>query len=147
MALDQLYQQLILEHNRNPRNFGPLSNATHSARGQDALCGDDLLIELQVQDGRIVQAAFSGEACAVTRASASLLTSWVAGRQVGDLARAFGRFRELLADPGLPDLPELGDFNRLRAVGRFPSRLRNAELPWRALLAALESASLHAPAS
>ena len=139
MPLDQLYQQLILEHNRNPRNFGRLPDATHSARGQDALCGDDLLIELRVGSGRIVRAAFSGEACAVTKASASLLTDWVVHRPVAELKSWRDRFQRLLENPELEDVAELGEINQLRAVARFPARLRNAMLPWNALVSSIEA--------
>lgn len=137
MALDQLYQQLILEHNRNPRHFGPLPDATHAGRGQDALCGDDILVELQIESDRIKAAAFSGEACAVTKASASLLTDWLVGREPGDLTTWRDRFETLLKNIALDDAPELGAINQLRVVGQFPARLRNALLPWEAACRAL----------
>jgi nitrogen fixation NifU-like protein len=137
MPLDQLYQQLILEHNRDPRNFGPLPGATHAARGQDALCGDDLLIELIVVDGCIEAAAFSGEACAVTRACASMLTDWLPGRDRRDVERGFGQFERLMAGEAPDDPGLLGEFARLDALAEFPSRQRNAMLPWRSALKAL----------
>ncbi|TVQ28539.1 MAG: SUF system NifU family Fe-S cluster assembly protein [Wenzhouxiangella sp.] len=132
MALDRLYQQTILEHNRKPRNFGRLAEATHAARGQDALCGDDILIELIVEGERVRQAAFSGEACAVTKASASMLTEWLTGRQVAELIAWRDRFEALLKNAELEDAPELGPINQLRAVAQFPARLRNVLLPWNA---------------
>ena len=137
MALDQLYQQLILEHNRNPRNFGRLENPTHTARGQDALCGDDILIELKVVNDQIEQARFSGQSCAITRASASLLTDWLTGRTTAEVGPTFDHFHTLLTDATIPDLPDLGDINQLRAVSQFPARRRNAELPWKSTLRAL----------
>ncbi len=137
MALDQLYQQLILEHNRNPRHFGPLPDATHAGRGQDALCGDDILVELQIESDRIKAAAFSGEACAVTKASASLLTEWLVGREPAEIIEWVGRFERLLKDASIEDAPELGEINQLRAVSQFPARVRNALLPWDAALNAL----------
>jgi nitrogen fixation NifU-like protein len=139
MALDQLYQQLILEHNRSPRNFGPLAGATHSARGFDALCGDDLLFELRVEDGRVVEAAFSGEACAVTKASASLLTEWLPGRDQADIERGLAAFAKVLTGESAGDPDFLGLFARLGALSEFPSRRRNARLPWRCVLEALGS--------
>lgn len=139
MALDRLYQQVILDHNRCPRNHGRLEGATHGARGRDALCGDDILVELRVVDGRIEAAAFSGEACAITTASASMLTDWLAGRTAGELAEAIERFGRLLDDSELPDDPALGDINHLRAVSGFPARVRNALLPWRTALSALDA--------
>ena len=137
MALDKLYQQLVLDHNRAPRNFGPLSGATHSARGRDALCGDDILLELELDGDRIVRACFSGEACAITTASASMLTEWLAERNVSEVETAYGRFKQLLSDPDGPVFPELGDINELRAVSAFPARVRNALLPWKTALSAL----------
>jgi len=138
MALDQLYQQLILEHNRSPRNFGPLAGATHSARGFDALCGDDLLFELRIEDDRVVEAAFSGEACAVTRASASLLTEWLPGKDRSSIERGLADFDQVLSGVEPPDPRFLGPFAGLGALSKFSSRRRNARLPWRCVLDALE---------
>ena len=137
MPLDQLYQQLILEHNRNPRNFGPLSDATHSARGQDALCGDDLLFELRVESDRIVEAGFSGEACAVTKACASLLTEWLSGRSRVEIERGLDDFERVLTGRPATDPDFLGPFSKLGALSAFPTRQRNAKLPWRCALEAL----------
>ncbi len=137
MALDQLYQQVILDHNRSPHHYGRLEGATHSARGQDALCGDDILVELRVEDGRIEEAAFSGEACAITTASASMLMDWLVGRTPGEVAAGQERFRRLLEAADQPDDSELGDINHLRSVTGFPARVRNALLPWRTAADAL----------
>ncbi|QOC21702.1 SUF system NifU family Fe-S cluster assembly protein [Wenzhouxiangella sp. AB-CW3] len=137
MVLDKLYQQLVLDHNRAPRNFGPLSGATHAARGHDALCGDDILVELVVEEDRIARAGFSGEACAITKASASMLTEWLAGRSRAEFEQAFARFEQMLANPDTPPCPDLGDINELQAVSDFPARVRNALLPWKTVLRAL----------
>lgn len=136
MALTELYQSRILEHNRAPHNHFELPGATHSARGLDALCGDDMRIWLRLEDGTIARASWSGEACAITTASASMLTEWLAGRTPDEVRDAEARFRSLLADDDAPDDPDLGEFNALRAVGKFPSRVRNALLPWKAALEA-----------
>lgn len=130
MALARLYQQVILDHNRSPRHFGRLDRPTHSARGQDGLCGDDILIELRVADDRIEAAMFSGTACAVTTASASMLMDWLQGRGRDEIDAAGDCFEILLADPQRPDAPALGEINALRAVAAFPARVRNALLPW-----------------
>ncbi|WP_376691416.1 Fe-S cluster assembly sulfur transfer protein SufU [Wenzhouxiangella sp. EGI_FJ10409] len=137
MALDQLYQQVILDHNRCPHHHGRLEGATHSARGRDALCGDDILVELRVGDTSIEAAAFSGDACAITTASASMLMDWLVGRTAEDVVRFETLFSQLLHDSELPDLPDLGDINHLRAVSGFPARVRNAMLPWRTAIDAL----------
>lgn len=140
MPLSRLYQTQLLEHNRKPHNRRELPDATHSARGTDALCGDDLAIWLRVEGEVIDAAGWSGEACAVTTASASMLTDWLPGRTRRDVEIAAARFDALLSDPDAPDDPELGDLNVLRAVGGFPSRRRNAQLPWKTALRALRSA-------
>lgn len=140
MPLSRLYQAQLLEHNREPLNRFVLPDATHSARGTDALCGDDLTIWLRIEGNTIIAASWSGEACAVTTASASMLTDWLPGRARQNVEAAAARFDALLADPEAPDEPELGDLNVLRAVSGFPSRRRNARLPWRTALQALESA-------
>jgi len=138
MALDKLYQQLVLDHNRSPRNFGPLPGATHSARGRDALCGDDILVELIVDGDQVERAAFSGEACAITTASASMLTEWLIGRSVSEFEDAFEQFEQVLTKPDEPPCPELGDINELSAVSAFPARVRNALLPWKSVSRALK---------
>lgn len=139
MALDQLYQQIILEHNRQPVGFGRLPNATHASRGIDGLCGDNVLIELEIEDDVVQSAMFSGEACAVTKASASLLMQWVVGRSCSEIGRAGRSFKALLQHQTISDDPELGDLNCLRAVAGFPARVKNALLPWETLTRALVS--------
>lgn len=141
MSLDQLYQSKILEHNRAPRNHFEMREATHSARGLDALCGDDIRLWLLVEGGEIAAASWSGDACAITTASASMLTDWLMDRSIAELAPALRLFEELLADHDRPDAPDLEEINALRAVGRFPSRKRNALLPWHAALDALKPSS------
>ncbi|NBB92552.1 MAG: SUF system NifU family Fe-S cluster assembly protein [Gammaproteobacteria bacterium] len=140
MGLDQLYQQVILDHNRSPRHYRRLEGATHSARGRDALCGDDILVELRLVEGLIEEAAFSGEACAITTASASMLMDWLPGRCPEAVLTAYEKFRDLLDDPASADCPELGPMNGLRAVSGFPARVRNALLPWRTAIEGLQRA-------
>lgn len=137
MALSELYQSSVLEHNRSPNNHFELEGATHSARGLDALCGDDMRIWLRVEGDRVAEASWSGEACAITTASASMLTDWLAGTEVERIRPAYQRFVRLLDDGDADDDPDLGEINVLRAVGRFPSRKRNALLPWETALDAL----------
>lgn len=140
MALTELYQKAILDHNRSPKNRRSLPAATHRARGLDALCGDDLVIELEVAgDGRIRAAAWTGEACAVTTASASMLTEWLPGRTVDGVRRAAERFAALLDDREHMDVEEFREINYLRSVSKFPSRKRNAWLPWQTALDALQA--------
>lgn len=137
MLVEKLYQETILEHNRKPRNRMVLARATHHARGVDALCGDDIRIYLEVHDGIVRRAAFDGEACAVTTAAASLLTTWLAGKTTAEFECGRRAFQDLLARPDGPDAAELGDLNQLKTVGLFPARVRNALLPWRTAASAL----------
>ncbi len=139
MFLDQLYQSKILEHNRAPHNHFEMSDATHSAHGMDALCGDDIRVWVRVEDGCVVAASWSGDACAITTASASMLSRWLPGRRIEEIGPAFQLFRASLGNPDQPDASVLGEINALRAVGGFPSRRRNALLPWEAALEALTS--------
>jgi len=138
MSLDQLYQSKILEHNRAPHNHSEMPDATHSAHGLDALCGDDIQVWIRVEDGRVAAASWSGEACAITTASASMLSRWLSGRRIEEIGPAAELFETLLEAQDRPDAPLLGEINALRAVGRFPSRRRNALLPWNAALDALK---------
>jgi nitrogen fixation NifU-like protein len=138
MSIQQLYRDIVLDHSRWPRNFRRLTAATHSARGQDASCGDDLLIELMLIDDIVREAAFSGDACAVTQASASLLTVWLRGRSSDEVRHGLTRFQALLENPEAPPDALLGDLNELQPVGAFPARRRNALLPWRTAVKALD---------
>lgn len=139
MALSRLYQERLLAHNRQPRNHREMPGATHQARGVDALCGDDIRVWLKLDDGRIAAASWSGEACAVTTAAASMLTAWLPDRTPAELRAACDRFAALIDDPEAPDDPGFGDLNVLRAVAAFPARRRNALLPWRTALDALDA--------
>lgn len=139
MTLDQLYQQRILEHNQHPQHFGLLPSATHRGRGIDALCGDDIEVALVVGDGRVLEAKFFGEACAVTKASASMLMPWLIGRPVTEIPTAYAAFQTLLENPEEPAIEFLGELNDLQPVGAFPARRGNACLPWQATLEALSS--------
>ena len=143
MTLSELYQARVLELNRTPLNYGELTGATHAARGVDALCGDDLLIQLRVNaSGTIACARWSGEACAITSASASMLTEWLIGRDQDALDRGFAEFLNGLKQRSGSDEPnQLGELTMLWAVRDFPSRVNNALLPWRTARNALNTGS------
>ena len=136
--LDRLYQKVILEHNKAPNNFGSMADATHTARGTDALCGDDIQMWLRVTERTIEKAQFSGEACAVTKACASMLTEWLEGRGVDEILPAFEAFQALMDDADRPPVEALGQLNHLRSVGAFPARRANAYLPWKTVLEAMQ---------
>lgn len=142
MSLQKLYQSALLAHNRAPKHRHEMPHATHSARGTDAMCGDDVRIWLRVEGNRITEASWSGDACVVTTATASILTDWLPGSAVDQLRETYVRFSELMSDPDRPDVTELGELNVLRNVGAFPSRRRNALLPWETALKAIERPGL-----
>lgn len=138
--LQDLYRELILDHARSPRHFGKLNNATHSADGINPLCGDKLHLYFQVgTKGTIDAASFEGSGCAISVASASLLTDSIVGLS-GEDAAALGDLviDSLTGEPGSTD-HELGKLEALQGVKEFPSRIKCATLAWRALTSAINS--------
>jgi nitrogen fixation NifU-like protein len=138
--LDQLYQAVIVDHDRAPRNHGPLAGATHAATIDNPLCGDVITLHLHVTDGVIREATFEGRGCALSRAAASILTTMLRDRPLADtraLAEAFQAF--VRAPPGATaDDPALGELTAFAGVRRFRSRQACATLAIRALAAALD---------
>jgi nitrogen fixation NifU-like protein len=140
--LRELYQATILEHNKRPRNFAKLDHATHEADGHNPLCGDSLTLYARVDEaGRIAEIAFQGSGCAISKASASLMTEHVKGKTVEEFEAAFARFRDLVtAPPGTtPSLEGLGKLAVFSGVREYPARVKCATLAWHALHAALEA--------
>jgi len=136
--LRDLYQQVILDHQRRPRNFGALEDPNREADGYNPLCGDHIHVQLRVDDtGRIVAVAFSGEGCAICTASASMMTDAVKGRTVAEARKLFDGFHELVAGNGTDD-DELGKLAVFAGVREFPVRVKCATLPWHTLNAAAE---------
>ena len=136
MTATHLYQQVVLDHYRNPRNHGVLPECTHAADGVNPLCGDSLRIEVECSEGRIRAVRFSGEACAITTATASMLSELVHGCDAGEIAALNVPFDELVR--GERDEDEtLGALNALAELRRYPARRKCAELPWATLRAAL----------
>lgn len=133
--LFQLYQDVVLEHNRHPRNYVVLEPATHHGRGYNPLCGDRIELMLDVDDSGVIRAVgFQGDSCAIATASASLLTEVLQGATLGRARELMAVFRGALAGEPQP-LPEA--LEPLRAVRQFPSRIKCANLPWASLEAAL----------
>ncbi len=139
--LRDLYQEVIFDHNRRPRNFGPLPAANRHAEGYNPLCGDRLTLRLQVADGVITDARFEGSGCAISTASASLMTEAVKGRSEAEAETLFRQFHALLTGEGVPDAASLGKLEALAGVGQFPTRIKCATLAWHTLHAALGSES------
>jgi nitrogen fixation NifU-like protein len=139
--LRELYQDIILDHNRHPRNFGPLPAANRQAEGNNPLCGDQVSVLLDVADGRIRGVAFQGVGCAISMASASLMTEALKGQTVEEARRLFHVFHDLLTTGAGKESPELGKLAVFTGVREFPMRVKCATLPWHTLLAALSSES------
>jgi nitrogen fixation NifU-like protein len=136
--LSDLYQEVILDHNRRPRNFRILEQASHQAEGNNPLCGDRLNLYVNVDGEIITDIGFQGSGCAISRASASLMTDAVKGRPVAEARELFERFHRMVTTP--PDRPvdDLGKLSVLAGVREFPVRIKCASLAWHALKAALE---------
>jgi nitrogen fixation NifU-like protein len=135
--LDELYRELIVEHYRRPHNTQPLTAPSVRSEGMNPLCGDEVSVELRFEGDRIAEAAFAGRGCAISQASASMMTDAVGGRQVGDAVRLLCDFERMLKDGEEPD-PELGDLSALQGVHRFPVRVKCALLPWKVLRDAID---------
>ena len=140
MSGQALYKEIVLDHYKHPRNRGALEGCTHAADGINPLCGDSLRVELVCADDRIAAMKFSGEACAITTATASMLSELVAGFDATDVAALNLPFDRLLR--GEVDADDaLGPLNALAELRRHPLRRKCAELPWATLRAALEGTS------
>lgn len=138
--LRELYQEVIVDHGRRPRNFHALEGATHTAEGFNPLCGDELRIYLRLADGVIADIAFQGAGCAISQASASLLTLAVKGQTPEQALALFARVHALLTEgpSGQVEPAELGKLAVLAGVWEFPVRVKCASLAWHTLRSALE---------
>jgi nitrogen fixation protein NifU and related proteins len=137
--LRELYQEVIIDHNRNPRHFQVLPEASHTAEGYNALCGDKLTLYLVINEGVIQRAGFQGSGCAISTASASLMTEQLIGRSIAEAQQLFEQFHVALTDPQeQPKLvAQLGKLAVLMGVREFPARVKCATLAWHTLQAAL----------
>ncbi|MCP4327128.1 MAG: SUF system NifU family Fe-S cluster assembly protein [Alphaproteobacteria bacterium] len=140
--LRELYQEVILDHNKRPRNYGPLEPFNHKADGHNPLCGDNVTVYLEVEDGIVKDLAFEGRGCAISVASASMMTELVKGKPVADAERLFDSFHHLCTDDaaaappdGLED--EMDSLQVLSGVREFPMRVKCATLAWHTMHAAL----------
>lgn len=140
MNAKSLYQEVILDHNRKPRNYGSISNANHHAVGHNPLCGDRLDISLKLADDRIDDIAFQGESCAICKASASMMTAAVKGKTRQDAEILIHEFREMTTGKLSLDSPHhLGRLTVFSGIQDLPTRVKCAVLPWHTLYAALNS--------
>jgi nitrogen fixation NifU-like protein len=138
MELKDLYRDVILDHNRKPRNFGHLEHADTHADGHNPLCGDRLTIELKMNGDRVEDVRFEGKGCAISTASASLMTEAIKGKDRATIGDLFTRVHTLLTDQNAVPSPELGKLAALSGVREFPARVKCASLCWHTLNAALE---------
>jgi len=136
--LDDLYQEVILDHNRAPRNFRAL-HVGRKAEGFNPLCGDRLTVFLQIDDGVIKDVAFQGSGCAISKASASLMTESIKGKRVADATRMLEQFQGMVTSSPADPVSGLGKLEVLAGVRQFPVRVKCATLAWHTLRAALES--------
>ncbi|MEM8954940.1 MAG: Fe-S cluster assembly sulfur transfer protein SufU [Verrucomicrobiota bacterium] len=138
--LAELYQEIILSHNKRPRNAGELETYTGQAEGYNPLCGDHFTVFVKEKDGRIEDIRFHGDGCAISTASASMMTEAVKGKAREDVEARIEEVAEMLTSKEEPelDLDRLGEVGVLLGVRRFPARIKCATLAWHALAAALE---------
>ncbi len=144
MELNELYRDVILDHNRRPRNFGALESPDASVEGFNPMCGDRLTVRLRLEGDKISDIRFEGQGCAISTASASMMTEAVKGRTRADALQLFDRVHELLTDEAAPPADELGKLAALSGVRAYPARVKCASLCWHTLAAALRSASQQA---
>ena len=138
--LRDLYQEVILEHSKAPRNFRELKSADHKAEGYNPLCGDRFVVYLQMQGDAIEDITFQGSGCAISKASASMMTQSLKGKTRADAEKLFERFHKVVTGeaPAGSNREELGKLAVFSGVSEFPARVKCATLAWRTLQAALE---------
>jgi nitrogen fixation NifU-like protein len=137
--LRELYQDVILEHSKTPRNYHELKTANHKAEGYNPLCGDRLTVYVDLQDDAIRDIGFQGSGCAISKASASMMTQILKGKSRAEVEKLFDRFHGLVTgQPMNGNLYELGKLTVFSGVSEFPVRVKCATLPWHTLRAALE---------
>lgn len=136
--LQELYQEVILDHNKRPRNFRAIEHG-QKAEGYNPLCGDRVTVYLRVEDGRIEDVSFQGSGCAISKASASLMTDSVRGRTLEEAEDLFERFQRMITRSPDEPVDDLGKLSVFAGVRQFPIRVKCASLPWHTLRAAAEA--------
>jgi len=135
--LRELYQEVILDHNKRPRNFRKIEDADRHADGHNPLCGDHVTIYVKLKDGRIEDISFEGKGCAISKASASMMTDALKGRTEAEAEALFTRFHDLVTGAGEPD--DIGKLAVFGGVREFPARVKCASLAWHTVHAALQN--------
>ena len=135
----ELYQEIILDHNRSPRNFGSLPDATHKLEGQNPLCGDHYVIYLKVRDGKVEDVRFEGKGCAISKSSTSVMSEFIKGKKIEEIDDYVYLFQKIVRgelDPA-EYMEKLGKLAVFAGVSEFPMRVKCATLPWHTLHNAL----------
>jgi nitrogen fixation NifU-like protein len=138
--LQELYQSIILDHNRRPKNYGALEGATNRAEGRNPLCGDEVAVEIRLEHDAIEDVRFTASGCAVSRAAASIMTQAVKGKSRAEVDTLFAQFHELVTGklkPTPQEARKMGEIAAFSGVSRFPVRVKCASMPWHTLQAAL----------
>jgi nitrogen fixation protein NifU and related proteins len=143
--LRDLYQEVILDHNKSPRNFRALATPSRTAHGYNPLCGDKITVFLMLDGERVKEATFQGAGCAISTASASLMTESLRGKTLKEVQTLFGRVHELLTSEAAPPPDDLGKLAVFAGVREFPMRVKCATLAWHTLMSAMEDG--HEPVS
>lgn len=137
--LDALYQEVILDHNRKPRNFREMADADRRIEGRNPLCGDEITLWVKLDGDRVADASFTGSGCAVSKSSASLMTSSVKGKTLEEARQLFDRFHDMITGKLTEaEREKMGSLAALGGVSKFPVRVKCASLAWHALRSALE---------
>ena len=139
--IQDLYQEVIIDHNRSPRNFGQLENATQVAEGYNPLCGDKLNLYLKTENDVITDVSFNGSGCAISVASASLMTDSLKGKTTKEAEQLFQNFHDLIMeekDPDMEQMQTLGKLTALAGIKQYPARVKCATLCWHTLHSALQ---------
>ena len=142
--IQSLYQQVILDHNKNPRNFGPLLSANHSADGLNPLCGDDITVHLLIENDIIKEISFEGSGCAIAKSSASIMTTVLKGKTIEQAEQLFNDFHFVVTAPMDADLNEdsLGKMAVFTGIREFPARVKCASLAWHTMQSALHGKNI-----
>ena len=130
---DELYRELILDHYRNPRHSEPLADADVVAEGYNPLCGDEVELRLNFNNGSVSDLSFGGRGCSISRASGSIMSDLVIGKQIEDVRQLSEQFNKMMTDPDEEAPEELGDLEALQGVAKFPVRVKCATLAWHTL--------------
>ncbi len=138
-SVRELYQEVILDHNKSPRNYVEIKNPDRFAAGHNPLCGDKLTIALKLEGDKITEAAFQGSGCAISKASASIMTTVIKGKTQQEALQLFERFRNMVSGKEAPNAESMGKLDVFAGVAEFPARVKCASLAWHTLKAALDS--------